>query len=317
MTDRKVINGGMEDLRKQFVDLMAENRCQNSGARSSYDIIIGYSGGKDSTFTLEMMTRTFQLKVLAVTFDNGFLSPQAINNIRTVCHELNIDHEMVSPGQWSLCQTFKKSIHADSYPPKALQRASLICNVCMDLTKTIVIKKAIEMGIAVIGYGWSPGQVPLRSALFSLNPAMLRKTQSAVTRNLSGILSKDLEVYLLQERDFHLLSQMGSGEKKGLLYITSPLAFSGYDEGEILQRVKTLGWKSPEDTDANSTNCLLNAFAIKTHLERFGFHPYALEISGLVRDGYMTREEGLKKLTSPPDADLVHKVAIRLGITKL
>ena len=27
-----------------------------------------------------------------------------------------------------------------------------------------------------------------------------------------------------------------------------------------------------------------------------GYHPYAFEIAGLVRDGHMTREEGLAKL---------------------
>lgn len=51
-------------------------------------------------------------------------------------------------------------------------------------------------------------------------------------------------------------------------------------------------------------------------MEQHGFHPYTLEIAGLVRDGYMTREEGLNKLSVPPDPEVIEYVRKRLGITK-
>ena len=81
-----------------------------------------------------------------------------------------------------------------------------------------------------------------------------------------------------------------------------------------MKEVQELGWVNPKDTDANSTNCLLNSFAIDIHLQQFGFHPYAFEIAGLVREGYMTRENGLKKLATPCDPKIIQYVKQKLGL---
>jgi tRNA(Ile)-lysidine synthase TilS/MesJ len=49
---------------------------------ASYDALMAYSGGKDSTYTLSLLKEKYDLKILALTFDNGFLSEQAFKNIR-------------------------------------------------------------------------------------------------------------------------------------------------------------------------------------------------------------------------------------------
>lgn len=64
----------------------------------------------------------------------------------------------------------------------------------------------------------------------------------------------------------------------------------------ILAEIKKMGWTAPNDTDSNSINCLLNAFANHVHIERYGFHPYTWEIANMVRAGVMTRDEGYKKI---------------------
>jgi hypothetical protein len=60
----------------------------------------------------------------------------------------------------------------------------------------------------------------------------------------------------------------------------------------------------------------LNAFANAVHLKQHGFHPYAFEIAGLVREGYMTREDGLKKLSQPPDNRICDMVGSKLGLSR-
>ena len=92
------------------------------------------------------------------------------------------------------------------------------------------------------------------------------------------------------------------------------MAFFEYDEENILKEIKQLGWVNPKDTDANSTNCLLNSFANQVHIEQHGFHPYAFEIAGLVREGCMTREEGLQRLSAEPDPKVIEYVMKKLGI---
>lgn len=53
--------------------------------RHAYDCIVPFSGGKDSTFTLLHLVKTYKVKPLVVQFDHGFLRPQTLeNNVRTL-----------------------------------------------------------------------------------------------------------------------------------------------------------------------------------------------------------------------------------------
>jgi hypothetical protein len=119
---------------------------------------------------------------------------------------------------------------------------------------------------------------------------------------------------MLQQRHVDMLAQVGSEGAGHFFYNVSPLAFLDYNEDEIIQEIQRLGWKQPQDTDVNSTNCLLNAFAVETHQKRFGFHPYAFEIAGLVREGHMSRAAGLERLSTPSDPRMVEWVAKHLGL---
>jgi N-acetyl sugar amidotransferase len=57
---------------------------------SSYDCIVGVSGGTDSTYTL-MKVVQYGLRPLAVHFDNGWNSKLAVENIEKICTRLNVD----------------------------------------------------------------------------------------------------------------------------------------------------------------------------------------------------------------------------------
>ena len=84
-----------------------------------------------------------------------------------------------------------------------------------------------------------------------------------------------------------------------------PLAFLPYDEERIVERIKQYGWEKPDDTDPNSSNCLLNAYANQIHRQRYNFHPYVWEIANMVREGVMSREEGLEKIEPPEVSHMV------------
>jgi len=70
----------------------------------------------------------------------------------------------------------------------------------------------------------------------------------------------------------------------------------------------------PEDTDPNSTNCLLNSYANYVHQQQFGYNPYAFEIAKMVREGIMSREEGLGRFKDPPQSEHLDMIKQRLGI---
>jgi hypothetical protein len=126
-------------------------------------------------------------------------------------------------------------------------------------------------------------------------------------------MGEDLAPYILDETHLDVL-RAADGDKLGY-YNVHPLAFLEYDEEKILQSISRLGWEAPRDTDPNSSNCLLNTFANQVHLDRYGFHPYAMENAGLVRDGCLDRGEALERLNTPMDMGLSADIKKALDIT--
>jgi len=300
--DREDLDLQREKYRLRFQSLIEEQRGQNSGA---YDILAAYSGGKDSTFTLDLLKNRFGLRVLALTFDHGFVSPFAKANMERVVEYLGIDHLNFKPDFQLLKTVFAYSIKNEFHPLKALERASSICNSCMGMVKFITMRVALEKGIPLIAYGWSPGQAPLQSAIMKNQAAFLKKAQDLFFRPLRQELGDAVKPYFLEPRHF---------EAPRLPYNINPLAFLHYSEEDIYGRIQELGWRHPQDTDSNSTNCLLNGFANQVHLEKHGYHPYAMEMAGLVREGVLAREEALRRLDEPPDPEVLAKVKRKLGV---
>jgi tRNA(Ile)-lysidine synthase TilS/MesJ len=261
---------------------------------SSYDVLVAYSGGKDSSHTLKVLRRDFGSRVIALTFDHGFLSPRAMENIRAVTASLGVDRMAFVPDP-SLRRSF---VNAMRLPLLLAQGAgaSAICNNCMNLAKSFVLRTAIEKGISLIAYGWSPGQAPVQSSVMGVNAAMVRRTRAVLMEQLRVLMGDGMMSFLLDERHFNALAER---EGDGGLHLVHPLAFLGYDEEGAVRAIRDLGWVPPDDTDANCTNCLLNGLANRVHLEQFGYHPYAFEIAGPVRQGHMSREAGLAKLSEP------------------
>ena len=75
-----------------------------------------------------------------------------------------------------------------------------------------------------------------------------------------------------------------------------------------------LGWIDPDLKDHNSSNCLLNAFAIKNHLDKYHIHSYAYDLAALVRQGNMKREDALKKLNGELSESSIEEVQRKLNL---
>ncbi|MGD2164526.1 MAG: ATPase [Anaerolineae bacterium] len=58
---------------------------------SSYDCVVGLSGGRDSSYVLLKLVKDYGMKVLAVNYENPFTVPQAKANIENAVRALNVD----------------------------------------------------------------------------------------------------------------------------------------------------------------------------------------------------------------------------------
>ena len=292
---------------KQKYEAKFRQLVQEHKGRGSYDCLVAYSGGKDSTYTLHLLRERYDdLRLLAYSYDNWFQSERARRNIRAVLSRMNVDHVTVTPSFESIKRIIVTSITGDLHPAKALVRASSICTSCISLVRFAGFRMAIDQEIPFLIFGMSPGQAPLATAVVKTNPAMIGTMQDALLRPLSERLGDMVKPYFLEPRHFD--------KADAFPYSINPLAFADYDEAVIFETMHKYGWQKPDDTDANSTNCLLNAFANQVHVDKFGINPYASEIAELVRMGCLTREEGLSRLAEPFPAAQIADVKAKLGV---
>ncbi len=273
----------------------------------TYDAIIAYSGGKDSSYTLKLLRERYDLKIVALSFDNHFVSPAAWENIKKVTDVLDVDSIIFKPPWNASKDMFCLTAKEDVFSAPTLLRASSICTACIGLVKSIVLKTALEMSIPLVAFGWSPGQAPIQSAIMKTNPALIRRTQSALNKAFPDDVRSKVTQYFIPEAYYE-------SYKERFPHNIHPLAFFDYNEEKIKEELSEIGWQGPKDTDTNSSNCLINAFANKCHIDRHGFHPYVWEIANMVRQGIMDRDEGIEKIYTDQNMEMVELAQKRLGI---
>jgi tRNA(Ile)-lysidine synthase TilS/MesJ len=291
------------DYRQKLDDLIESIK----GEAPSYDAIMAYSGGKDSSYTLKLLRERYDLRVLALTFDNHFVSPMAADNIRTVTDVLHVDHISFKPPWPFMKSLFSLTATDDIFSAATLLRASSICTACIAFVKSLTLKVAIEMSVPLTAFGWSPGQAPIQSAIMKTNASLIRQNQKALIGSLPDILQAQVKSYFIPDTYYDVY-------KDRFPTNVHPLAFFDYDEEKIKVELQSIGWKAPTNTDTNSTNCLLNAFANQVHLERLKFHPYVWEIANMVRQGVMSRAEGMEKIYSPQNSEMVGYAKQKLSL---
>ncbi len=277
----------VDEKRREF-ELKFEALIDEHRNRGSYDALVAYSGGKDSTYTMHLLKEKYDLKMLAFSFDNWFFSERAHTNIKNVVKSMGVDHVTMRPKFNDYLDIVKASANNDIYSAKAMQRSSAVCTSCISLVRYLSLQMAIEKSIPMVIFGMSPGQAPLATSIVKTNPKMVRQSQKSICESLSKYTGDVTARYFLSEEHFK--------QEDKFPFNVNPLAFHEYVEEDIYACIKQYGWARPKDTDANSSNCLLNAYANQKHYERYKINPYAYEVAGLVRSGAIPRAEGLERL---------------------
>jgi amino acid adenylation domain-containing protein len=263
-----------------------------------YDAIVLLSGGKDSTYMLCRLAE-MDLKMLAFTLDNGFISEGAKENIRRVVDSLGIDH------------IFGQTPAMNAIFVESLQQYANVCNGCFKTLYTLAVNLAREKGIPGIITGLSRGQFfetrltedLFRSAHFdpdAIDRSILAARKAYHRR--SDVLSRSLDVDVFRDDnvfedvafvDFYRYCDVGLEEVYSFLENRAP-------------------WVRPSDT-GRSTNCLINDVGIYLHKKQRGFHNYALPYSWDVRMGHKTRDSALDELNDTIDEGNVRQIMAEIG----
>ncbi|MDW7731246.1 MAG: hypothetical protein SCH66_02325 [Methanolobus sp.] len=281
---------------------------REESGKGEYDVIFALSGGKDSSYTLYELKKEYPfLNVMAVQFDNGFISDNAIENARKMCDITGCDYFRLTMDDEALYDIFRNAAMSyDAFPKFAKYRASDICNTCIGIIKQKLIEQAIVHKAPFIVFAFTAGQTP--NPIIDLSPSFVKWSRNLFEKQLQKIDVDDKdEMFIIKKEVFE---DMGNIAPK----IIHPLCLWDYNEGRVLEKLVEIGWNPPDINDSNSTNCTLNSFACYNHLQKYGIHAYAFDIAGIVRSGDMSRQEGLKKLNQELSQPLILDAAKRLNL---
>lgn len=271
-----------------------------------YDAIVCYSGGKDSTYTLQLAVEKYQLKVLAFTLDNGFISGTAWANIRRVVETLGVDHWIYRPNAKHYNAIAKASAENDIYNKKTLTRISAVCNSCISMVNTAALKMALEKDIPFILAGFTLGQIPANSIVYKNHVKFLAESRAGSIRKLKEKAGEFVTNYLsIPDAIVKDIDQYPHN--------VNILCVEDITEEEIVKKIQVLEWSSPGDVDGCSSNCMLNTFNNYIHERIFDYNPYEMELSHLIRRGLLSRHEALEKINQRPD-EFIAPIMTKLDI---
>jgi tRNA(Ile)-lysidine synthase TilS/MesJ len=276
--------------------------------QGKYDVIFALSGGVDSSYTLYRLKKEYpHLRILAVQFDNGFISETALENAQKFCDLTKSTYMRLALDQNALRDTFSKAASSTgAYPGTAKYRASDICNTCISIIKQKIIELAITTKAPFIVFAFSPGQTD--APFVTLTKPFLVWMRKLFEGNLKAMGVTERNAYLI---DAHCI-QPGSPEPE--VTIIHPFLIWDYDKPGFKKECIRLGWIDPDLKDHNSSNCLLNAFAIKNHLDKYHIHSYAYDLAALVRQGNMKREDAKEKLNVDVTDPSIREVQQKLNL---
>jgi len=295
-------NQSISNAREKILKLLNENK-----GKGEYDAIMCYSGGKDSTYTLKLALQKYNLKVLALTIDNGFLSPVAFNNINRTVDALGVDLITIRPASNFFIPLIKASAFHQIYNPKTQTRISSVCNSCISIINIAALKLALEKKIPFILAGFTLGQIPANSIFYKNNYTFFQESREPILKKLRELIGNSVD-------DYFCISDSLLESTESYPYNINLLCLDDPSEDEILTDIKKLGWIHPEDVDGCSSNCRLNAFNNFIHTKKMGFNPYELELSHLIRRGKLTREDALKKVADQADITSLKPILQQLGV---
>lgn len=307
-----------DNLKKQFYELIEEAKRKPR----EYDCIVCYSGGKDSTFLLMELKEKFDLKILAYTLNNGFMSERAIANIRKITKQLDVGHIMFEPKQNIINMVFRDVLtQRIIYPKELTAMLSPLCATCQGMILAFAFRLAVDKQIPIVFVGFTPGQYPdVSYENFLKSKSCIYFTDSVYKDDPPDIIKiiRDPidEISGEEAGKYYLKSQyLAKGEKYPHVLFPFHAVFE-YDEKKIYKKIESRGWVKPEDTDTCSTNCLINTLGNYVFVRQYSYHPYVAEISFMVRNGLLTYNDALK-LEKIDENSKAMKFSLRkLGLSK-
>jgi hypothetical protein len=257
---------------RRLLDRIVAERCPGD---REYDCVVAYSGGKDSTYVLNLMSQEYGLRTLALTIDSGFLPEAAKQNVARGAGKLGVDHIWVRAGsrvhdlyRYALR---KRSPHGAEFD---------VCGYCGEILRRVLTETAIARRIPLTVAGFDQFQL-IDWDIYSM-PALSR-----------GCCWKP---DLREQGLFGDLFQISNFDPSGFVPTeVFPFMYLPYDKPAIIKASRDAG--IIEETSVDETNCRLTYVMEALDLLRRGVPAFAFLHSSDLRSGLCSPDEAKRQIT--------------------
>lgn len=249
---------------------------QSKGPRL-YDALVMFSGGKDSAYLLHILQVKFpDLRILAITIDNGFMSPVALSNAIHIVEKLDVDHIILKPKPSLFNNAFKYAC-THLQPGKG----------CLE----IVDKMDAELGFSLCKIYAATNQIPL--IINGLSHVQVKNIfgsisyevpQQQIDQKTTSVIGESLEhIFSREELDYWWNPDKYA--KENLPRIFSPFSIWDYDEEFVIEQVIKLGLISKSNQSPLVTNSSIIPMMVVIDFLHLGYASFEPEFAELIRTG--------------------------------
>ncbi len=279
------------------------DRVRKTGKGRKFDVVVGISGGRDSSYLLHMAVRVWKLRVLAVHFNDGFDNPVAGENMLRMCRQLNVPLKTIT-SDWREAKDLKITFLKASTP-------DLNQGTDVGIASSLFGAAAAE-GVKYIFFGQSFRTEGIKPLLWTyFDGDYLR----AVQKQLGTVA---LRKWKPEDPGFNL------GVRELLYYnlfrgirIFAPFYHMNYVRAETDELLKAqYSWVNP---GAHYYDDLYWALINLVHRKKFNIDLRKNSYSFLIRSGQMSRETALNRLAGVyeiEDPKVIDLCIKRLGLTE-
>lgn len=290
-------------LRPRFLE-----RIEAVKGRYEYDAMVGLSGGKDSTYVLYKLVKDYGLKVLAFTYDNGFLTDHGKENIQKAVSKLGVDHFFHCP-DWS--------VHKKLYQATVMKLGDP-CLACAFAGFFLTLKLCYERRIPFFVAGRSTSQIfrnfyegskDLFIPMMNLNVSnysmdeiatLYRSLNESILEWVAGLFDDKRDIDAMY-REFFVETERLTSEF--CPEIVSFFLYEPYDEESIKQEIeRALDYRRASNDELLShLDCKIVDVANHLYRQVHGLSILAQEVAVMLRRGELDIDRAKKLLSDEPE----------------
>lgn len=298
---------GIEELKKEVQKIL-----KNSDENREYDCVVGYSGGRDSSYLLYFAKNVLKLRVLAITLEHDFMPEQTKKNIENLANKLGVEVRFIKNN--ALNKSGRQCVRAWANKPDPAMCATF-CTGCRYGIKKLIPKYAREHNIPIL----LVGNTPYENINYRVNLLCGNYKKFTKTTKIKGYAKKLFQnpTYLLSPSSMHkqlldFISYEGKKKKNVNPVTIKPFySYIEWKEDEVIPTIQKFGWEYDKTLNSSwRSDCFANLLRQYYYKRMLGFNDLDVYYARLIRIGKISKQDAIKKIEEEGkyEKDVIEKI---------